>query len=344
MLKRIISFALSALLVIGCFSGCGDSSEPDGTPAATAEATETKSKERGKPLKVLTLGHSLAVDANHMLALVAAAEGYGELTVGTLYYSGCPLYKHVQNLQGDAREYSLYISSTDNVSAPPTIMNDVTMKEAIRYLDWDLIVMQGGTFELAEAKTFTDGNIQTIQKYVNEHKLNPDAIFAWHMPWAFATETELRNKYTASSNNPYISGYIPYNHDRLKLYNAFAKNVQDYILPDETFAFLIPTGTAIENAMSSYMTEFDLIRDYAHANDYGRLIAAYTWYCRLAGVDKLEDIKLTTIPTAFFRSTQALEDRVLTDIEKAILIESVNNALSTELAVTQSQYTEAPAE
>ena len=162
------------------------------------------------------------------------------------------------------------------------------------------------------------------------------------MPWAFATENELRNKYTASANNPYINSYIPYNHDRVKLYNAFAKNVQDYIVPDETFQFLIPTGTAIENAMSSYMTEFDLIRDYAHANDYGRLIAAYTWYCRLAGVDQLEDIKLTTIPKAFFLSTESPVDRELTEMEKTILIESVNNALTNELAITQSQYTEAP--
>lgn len=339
MLKRSISLTLCTLLLAGCFSGCGSQSETPETSAATTEATV---KERGRPLKVLTLGHSLAVDANHMLALVAAAEGYGELTVGTLYYSGCPLPKHVDLLKNDAREYSLYLSSTSNVSNPPTIMNDVTMKEALRYQDWDLIVMQGGTFELADPKVFTAGYIQTIQDYVNEHKLNPDAIFAWHMPWAFATENELRNKYTASANNPYINSYIPYNHDRVKLYNAFAKNVQDYIVPDETFQFLIPTGTAIENAMSSYMTEFDLIRDYAHANDYGRLIAAYTWYCRLAGVDQLEDIKLTTIPKAFFLSTESPVDRELTEMEKTILIESVNNALTNELAITQSQYTEAP--
>lgn len=339
MMKRILSLMLAMVMTLGTMGACGNETQPQ---ESTTETTVAQKEEPKQFYKVLTLGHSLAVDANHMLALVAKAEGYKGLTVGTLYYSGCPLYKHVQYLKSDAREYSLYISNSDEAINPPTIMNDVTMKEAIRYLDWDLIVMQGGTFELAEAKTFTDGNIQTIQNYVNENKLNPDAIFAWHMPWAFATEDELRNKYTASANNPYINGYVPYHHNRLELYEAFTKQVNDFILPDETFRFLIPTGTAIENAMSSYMTEFDLIRDYAHANDYGRLIAAYTWYCRLTNLDKLEDIKLTTIPKAFFKSTVSAEDRVLTDIEKAILIESVNNALSTELAVTQSQYTEAP--
>lgn len=341
MLKRIFSLTLAMLMLIGTLGACGNEAQPQGS----APETTTAPKEEPKQFyKVLTLGHSLAVDANHMLALVAKAEGYAGLTVGTLYYSGCPLYKHVQYLQNDSREYSLYLSSSDDATTPPEIMKDVTMKEAIRYTDWDLIVMQGGTFELAVKETFVNGNIQTIQNYVNEHKLNPDAVFAWHMPWAFATEDALRSKYTASTNNPYVSGYAPYNDDRLKLYEAFTEQVKNFIVPDETFRFLIPTGTAIENAMSSYMTEFDLIRDYAHANDYGRLIAAYVWYCRLTNQDKLEDIKLTTIPKNFFKSTVSNEDRVLTDVEKAILIESVNNALTTELAVTQSQYTEAPAQ
>jgi hypothetical protein len=339
MMKRTLSLVLAMVMTLGTLGACGNETQPQ---ESTTETTVAQKEEPKQFYKVLTLGHSLAVDANHMLALVAKAEGYKGLTVGTLYYSGCPLYKHVQYLKSDAREYSLYISNSDEAINPPTIMNDVTMKEAIRYLDWDLIVMQDGTFDLAVKETFVNGNIQVIQNYVNEHKMNPDAVFAWHMPWAFATEDELRSKYTASQNNPYVNGYVPYNDDRLKLYEAFTQQVNDFILPDETFRFLIPTGTAIENAMSSYMTEFDLIRDYAHANDYGRLIAAYTWYCRLTNLDKLEDIKLTTIPKAFFKSTVSAEDRVLTDIEKAILIESVNNALSTELAVTQSQYTEAP--
>jgi hypothetical protein len=48
------------------------------------------------------------------------------------------------------------------------------------------------------------------------------------------------------------------------------------------------------------------------------------------------------IPKNFFKSTQAREDRVLTDSEKAIIIESVNNALANPLEMTQSQYTTAP--
>ena len=164
------------------------------------------------------------------------------------------------------------------------------------------------------------------------------------MPWAFATEQGLQLMYTHSTpeKNPYINGYKAYDNDRLKFYAAFTKNVNDHILTDKTFSGLIPSGTAIENALTSYLTEWDLIRDYAHVTDYGRLIAAYTWFCVLTGVEQLEEIKLDTIPRKFFKSTLGAQDRVLTDMEKAIILESVNNALKNPLQVTQSQYTKAP--
>ncbi len=340
-IKRILALGLSSLLLVGCLTAC--SGEQEGSePPATTEAAPLNLKET-KSLKILTLGHSLTVDSCYMLAAVAAAEGYEDLTVGTLYYSGCPLNRHVAHLKANERAYTLYISKTkESPNSPPEQMKDVTMEDALRFDKWDIIIMQGGTFEIAQENTFTAGHIQIIQQYVNDNKLNPNAIFAWHMPWAFATDPDLMNSYTASTNNPYISGYLPYNNDRLKLYNEFTKCVEKYILPDETFQVLIPSGTAIENAMSSYLDEKDLLRDYAHATDLGRVIAAYTWYCVLSGTEQLEEIKFDTIPKTLFKTTAAPVDWPLTDAEKAIIIESVNNALKNPLQQTQSQYTTAP--
>ncbi|MBR4864518.1 MAG: DUF4886 domain-containing protein [Oscillospiraceae bacterium] len=312
-------------------------------PNMTAEFYGTVSD---RPLKVLTLGHSLAVDSNHMLNLVAGAEGYTEeMIVGTLYHSGCPLYRHVDNLEGDRIDYSLYISSSKTPDQPPVILDDVTMKDAIVYDDWDIIVMQGGVWELAEDATFTNGDIQKIQDYVNQHKTNPKAIFAWHTPWAFATEYDLQTSYEtqtgkSEADNGYKNGYKNFNNDRIALYEAIQQRVEKYILTDDSFVYLIPSGTAFENAMSSYMTEYDLHRDYAHATDLGRVIAAYTWYCTLTGIQQLEEVKLDAIPMAFLRSTSdKTQDRVITEREKAVILEAVNNALQTPTELTQSAYT-----
>ena len=336
--KKLLLLLLSALMVPGVLTACGGAGESE--PSTEPEVTQ--SPEEAGTLKVLTIGHSLAVDCGHMLALIAAAEGYEHLKVGTLYYSGCKLYQHVDFLNTNSPEYDLYLSSTQEPNVPPKIMKKITMRDAIVFDYWDVIVMQGGVFEVAEDATYADGKIQTIQNYVNENKFNPTAIFAWHMPWATPTDKALRDMYTLKPHT-YNNNYEKYGYDRAAFYNAITKCVGEHILTDNTFAFMIPSGTAIENALSSYLEESDLHRDYAHATDLGRVIGAYTWYCKLVGIDRLEQIKLDAIPKNFFRSTVGSEDRVLTDMEKAIILEAVNNALANPLQMTQSRYTQAPA-
>ena len=215
------------------------------------------------------------------------------------------------------------------------------MKYALTYEYWDIIIMQAGVFEVARSATYTNGDIQTIQEYVNKHKVNPLAKFAWHMPWVFPVDRDLQ---LTKDNDSYHKNYEEFDHDRSKLYGAMTKCVGDHIMTDDTFEFLIPSGTAIENALSSYLTEKDLHRDYAHASDFGRLIASYVWYCKLAGIEQLDAIKLDKVPKQFFKSIPAgMPDWVLTDHEKEMIIESVNNALKNPLQVTQSKFTEAPA-
>ncbi len=296
-------------------------------------------------MKVLTIGHSLSNDANWMLSLVANAEGYKDLTVGFLYDSGCSLTRHVHYLRDKVPGYTLYLSSTNTPHQPPVAIEKATMLQGIKKDCWDIIVMQGGTFEIAEDVTYTDGNIQTIQDYVNQHKQNENAVFMWNMPWPFATVPELQLKKNPDPlKNSYYKGYQKFDNDRTKLYAAITKCVNTHIMPNESFVRLIPTGTAFENAMSSYLTEFDLHRDYAHATDLARVIASYTYYCVLTGVEQLAQIKLNIIPGALRNSKKVRDtDRVLTENEKAIILEAVNNALKNPLQVTQSQHTEVPA-
>lgn len=293
-----------------------------------------------KVLKVLTLGHSLTVDSCHFLALIANAEGDPGLKIATLYYSGCPLFRHVEYLQTNSTNYSLYESNSAE-PAPPRITPGITMKKAVEQEDWDVILMHGGTFEPAYETTYGTGHIQTIQNYVNQHKTNPNAVFGWHMHWVFPTDPELMALYPYTPNG-YQVGYEKFGGGRKELYEAIARCMEKYILTDSTFRCLIPTGTAMENALAAGLTEKDIHRDYAHATDYGRVMAGYVWYCVLRGIDHLDDIKLDRIPVKYFRSNKGDQDILLTQRDKDILLEAVNNALKNPLKMTQSQYTEAP--
>ena len=142
-LKRMLALGLSGALLLGALTACG--SEPEGgEPPATTEANTLNLKET-RSLKILTLGHSLTVDSCHMLAAVAAAEGYEDLTVGTLYYSACPLNRHISHLRSNERAYTLYISKTkESPNFPPEQLKDVSMEDALRFDKWDIIIMQGG--------------------------------------------------------------------------------------------------------------------------------------------------------------------------------------------------------
>ena len=347
--NRFVALCLCIFLVLGLLTACsGESPETTGAAqteetAPPTEPTPTESPEEAKVLKILTLGHSLTVDSCHMLNLVSATEGIGqyeEIVIGTLYYSGCSLGQHLQFMLANDPVYNLYLSSTKTPDAPPTIQKSVTAQDAIVYDNWDIIIMQGKPSELTSGVAYSENRVQTIQNYVNKLKTNPAAVFAWHMPWVTPIDQDLRDKYPYD-NNPYNKIYEKYE-SREAFYLDYVNGTNTYITPDQTFQFLIPSGTAIENALSSYLVEKDLHRDYAHATDYGRVIAAYTWYCKLMGIEELKEIKLDAIPKAFFKSTKADEDRPLTDMEKAIALEAINNALKTPFAVTPSQYTTAP--
>ncbi len=335
--KRVLALSLSLLMVHGAFAACGakEAAEPTTVP------TPTEDPEEARVLKILTLGHSLALDACHMLAMIAVQEGYEGLKIGTLYNGSASLAKHVEFLTNNSNEYTLYISSTDTPDQIPAAIENASMYAALVYDKWDIIIMQSGTSEAPREEVYTNGNIQKIQEYVNQNKTNPNAIFAWNMTWAPPTDNTLRDKYPISPNIWYTC-YEPFNDDRSLFYSGIAQNVKDHILTDDTFAFVIPSATAIENALSSHLEETDLHRDYAHASDLGRVVAAYTWLCTLMKVEKLEGIKLDKIPVKFFKSTQAAEDRVLTEAEKAIILEAVNNAIANPLQMTPSQYTVAP--
>ena len=340
MFKKLFALILAGLMILGCFTACG-TAEPDVT---IEPAGPTQPEEEAKVLKVLTLGHSLAVDCGNALNRVFYYQGIGdyeEVYIGTLYYSGCPIYKHVNFMTANSPEYSLYLSSTKTPDQPPTIMKDVTMKDAVSFEYWDIIIMQGGVFEIAKDTTFTDGKIQQIQEYVLQYTHNPAVYFAWHMAWATPTNNELRDKYPYDPNSYYVS-YTQFDDNRDIFYQNIARCVGEYIVPDDTFKFLIPSGTALENALTSYLEETDLHRDYAHASDFGRIIASYTWYCAIMGIDKLDEVKLETVPVNFLKNT-SMGELVLTQAQKDMIIESVNNALANPLEVTQSQYTEAPA-
>ena len=280
-----------------------------------------------------------------MINLVAAAEGIGqyeEVIIGTLYYSGCKLSEHVQFLTQNSPVYRLYISSTKTPGNPPQTMDDVTMQMALTFDYWDVIFLQASGGESMDDSAFTNGNIETIRNYVNEHKFNPLAIFGWHCIGVSSTDPDLIATYPYSPNG-YETSAAKYNYDRERMLTERTSRLERYIMSDPSYVYVVPSCTAVENAITSYLGQKGIKRDYTHLTDVGRLIASYVWYCELFGVEQLTEIKVESIPRSFLKSTQdKTQDLVLTEGEKAVILEAVNNTIKEPLKLTPSQITTEP--
>ena len=244
-MKRTIAILLIMAISMSVLAACGSNATTN-IPETTAAATEpTQPGEEGKTLKVLTLGNSGAVDCGHMLALIANAEGYENFKLATLYYSGCSLTMHVGFMSKNEAVYKLYLSSTEEPDKVPTIMNDVSMEQALRYDYWDIVVMQESSWDMAGGdRAGIRNNIQLLQKYVRDNCMNPNVKFVYNSNWAGPTDNSLRDTYPNPENNVYYTRYAAYGDDRSTLYNAIIQSVQNVIVPDDSFEYIIPAGTA----------------------------------------------------------------------------------------------------
>jgi hypothetical protein len=265
-----------------------------------------------------------------------------ELVVGTLYYSGCKLSQHVQFLTENSNVYRLYLSSSARPDFPPETMDEVTMEMALRQDCWDIVILQGAGFETMEDSAFTNGNVETIKAYVNKHKLNPEMVFAYHAIGISSMLDELTSTYPYP-DNPYSAAAIKWNYDRARVYAERVDRLERFVETDEDYKYRIYSITAVENAITSYLGQKGIKRDYTHLTDVGRLIASYVWYCELFGVEELTEIKVDTIPKSFLKSTaDKTQDLVLTEGEKAVILEAVNNTIKDPLKITPSQITTEP--
>ena len=123
------------------------------------------------------------------------------------------------------------------------------------------------------------------------------------------------------------------------MYQSIVSAVTEKIVPDKEFSYMMPSGTAIQNANAT-LTDDDLYRDNQHLSDFGGLIASYTWYCVLEN-KTLEDIQLTTIPATLRRlSADRTTDLTINSNQISVLVKAVNDAIENYASTTDTSVYE----
>ena len=217
-------------------------------------------------IKILAIGNSFSEDGiENYLHELGTANGK-KMIIGNLYIGGAPLSLHVKNANEDAAKYQYRKIGLDGKKITT---KDVSISQALSNENWDYISFQqasplSGKFDVV---------IESLPKLVSyvRGKVNPEAQFVYHQTWA----------YQHDSNH---KGFANYNRDQLTMYKAIA-DVSKKVSKLGDFKYIIPAGTAIQNARTSSMGD-TFTRDGYHLQlDYGRFTAACTWYEKIFGED-----------------------------------------------------------
>lgn len=255
-------------------------------------------------LKILAIGNSFSEDSLKYVVEVAASAGIYQVQLGNMYIGGCSLATHLQNAKDDSPSYTYYKTTNWNRKT----LKSYKLSDAVKDEDWDFVTFQQASTYSRKAETYDD--LEELVNIIAPLCTNPKVELAWHMTWA------------------YQAGYASVTHHnaQMEMYNGIVSAVQNKVLPNEKITKLIPNGTAIQNARSSYMGDVFNRDGYHLSLDTGRLIAAMTYVHALVGIDwKTFDYDgvLYIYPNKVFPRLAA---------------ESVRNAVDKPFKVTKSSF------
>lgn len=257
-------------------------------------------------LKILAIGNSFSVDSMEYVYQVAKDAGIDKIVLGNLYIGGCSLETHLSNAKGNKGAYTYYT----NTEGTWKETGGVSIKTAVESDDWDFISMQQASGYSGISSTYA-----TVNELIDiVEPLNPSARIVWHMTWA----------YQQSSGH---SDFSKYGKIQATMYNAIIGSVKSNIVTNERIDTIIPAGTAIQNARTSFVGD-TLTRDGYHlSKDLGRYIGSLTFVKALTGV---------SIDNVTYAPSGVDSD------ELAVAIEAANNACENPFKVTKSEMPERP--
>lgn len=221
-------------------------------------------------IKILAIGNSFSEDAieNYLYELGKADDV--TLVIGNMYIGGCSLETHWNNANNNnaAYEYRKIVNGVKTNTA------STKLETAIADENWDYITFQQVSQNSGMFSTYSPF-LTNLLAYVKTKATNPNVKYAMHMTWAY-------------QQNSTHSGFANYNRDQTTMYNAILDAV-GRTATAENISIIIPSGTAIQNARTSFIGD-NLCRDGYHL-DYtiGRYTAACTWYEKITGNNVLNN-------------------------------------------------------
>src|SRR5699024_2592869 len=266
-------------------------------------AQQSDSPQGDKVVRVLAIGNSFSQDGiENYLHELAEAAGI-KMIIGNLYIGGASLALHVDNIRGDKAKYSyrkIGVNGEKNIT-PDTKISDVLSEEK-----WDFISLQQVSGFSGKLNSYEE-SLPELYAYVLEHVSNPEEVrMVLHQTWAYQQDSDHKN-------------FANYNNDQSQMYEAIS-STSEKVLRLENFDRIVPAGTAIQNARTSYIGDHYTRDGYHLELNYGRFTAACAWFETLFGKDVRKN---TVIPAS------------VTEIEEKISQEAAHQAVLNPFEISE---------
>lgn len=217
-----------------------------------------------KTIRVLAIGNSFSEDAVEQYLYEICAQNGDELIIGNAYRGGQGLESHwnVVKKQEPAFSYRKIVKGKKTVYEHQTLSSIVVNEE------WDIITFQQVSQDAGLYNTYEPFQTYLIN-YVKAIATNKNPRIGFQMTWAYA-------------QNSTHGGFKNYNNNQMKMFQSVTEAVQKNLNRHNDIHFLIPTGTAIQNARTHFGDVLN--RDGFHLDlGLGRYIAACTWAEAITG-------------------------------------------------------------
>ncbi len=217
-------------------------------------------------IRILAIGNSFSEDGVENYLHELAHTDNKKIIIGNMYIGGAPLSLHLANSKNGANKYSYRKIGLDGVKQTK---DQVTLEQGIMDESWDYISFQQAS-PLSGKYDVIMQSLPDLITYVRE-KIGAKPKFIYHQTWAYQHDSK-------------HAGFANYNKDQLTMYQAIAETTKR-LNKEFKFTFVVPAGTAIQNARTSSIGD-NFTRDGYHLQlDYGRFTAACAWYGKLFNTD-----------------------------------------------------------
>lgn len=262
------------------------------------ESMEHKDQSYKEALKVLFIGSSFGVDTVREVGSICASFGKNVI-LGNAYIGAATLDVFLKRFQGNkgvtyykwkyqATTWEQYNGTTGKWSSEPDSditdegepapANDTVLMDWLLADEaWDFIIMQNGAYqspyedqssfwEKGEDGQITRNIVQELIDLCKKACLYSNPVFCMNMTWAFSIYHTISESHgpNGADDDHWLSYGNNQKERQLGMWRNIAKNYKDCISNCPDVKFIIPSGTAVQNART--VTQLRQSTNYASAS------------------------------------------------------------------------------